>query len=75
MTKKVERPNQHIMADDFGISELVTLAPGFDGSAPRCGSGKMFTSNFNVCYISLKESLHIRCVYSRFENIGLKLEI
>ena len=36
VSKKVKRPNQHIIADDFCISELVTLAPG---SAPRCGSG------------------------------------
>ena len=28
------KPNKHIMTDDFRISELVTLAPGF-----RCGSG------------------------------------
>ena len=35
MSKKVERPNQHIMADDFRISELVTLAPGFASSRKR----------------------------------------
>ena len=32
---RTSKPNQHIMADDFGISELVTLAPGFARAALR----------------------------------------
>ena len=33
---KVKRPNQHIMVDDFCISELVTLALGMKLSREKC---------------------------------------
>ena len=45
VSKKVESPNQtkptHNMADDFGISELVTFAPGFARAALRVAAREL----------------------------------
>ena len=46
VSKKVESPNQtkptHNMADDFGISELVTFAPGFARAALRVAARVLY---------------------------------
>ena len=42
------KPNQHIMADDFRISELVTLALGFARAALRAAA-----QGWNVCMYSM----------------------
>ena len=39
---KPNQTNQHIMADDFRISELVTLAPGFVRAAIRAAARGLF---------------------------------
>ena len=55
VSQKVERPNQHIMADDFGISELVTLAPGFT----PLSSAEVIYIYFCIFYLITKYFLSI----------------
>ena len=41
------KPNQQIMADDFRISELLTLAPGFAQIALRAAAWGIFEKTNN----------------------------